>query len=1104
MANSVYDQDQEGEQAYRPPDLTSENRDSSEPRTIHNRPGTRDPNKTPSGDSSDPRGPGPDSMDRPSLRKAEHRGGQSSGSAGGGAKSVSPSGLASSEESAGGGESLFNPNDKGSRLQRFKGKVSGFAKNRWARFTAMGGGVVVILIILFILIIGSLKLPNVMQHIEGYEFARVTRQFSESAQRTTDEALAVEATNDSTYSALKDRYQNLRDNTWGKLDQYRPSKVIENLGENNNLELRYKTSSLTGREIFVGGSINGQEFNVEPVEGVAKWTPGVNQVVKFKNRVAFNQSGFFQEITEAQKANNVNVLVRGQVFRSLLKDTGGSLRGYLLGKFTSTDPEKNLAEAAVDTYTATEAGATAKDNATTEQIKNADEAVQEQYKQDSQDIEKVKDIVKNGGDDTAAQAAADAKLNPSFGTQALGVANPIYAASVPICIIYDGSVQHSQPSIDNQTKQQQNAFNNLAARADEQKAGGPPDGSANSGELATAIGATNDQIGDISQSNPEIRAAGGTVNTASIPSSEAGAGGSFDYSIFNALGIPSGSPEGKFINWAFGNTCPVLTNIYVAGGVGLANLVLAIVTLGSSEAAEEAAGQTASEAVSQYVKTVVQNGFQQLFAKQTVKKGVKTVERGFLNRAMRFTFKQGLIVGATVGATELAHLIVAARSGEANNGFAQNTDLVNEADSGANIRAGEYSRQGQFGRPLTKDEVGQSDEQDQQTLADQNSSRSFTDRYFALSNADSLASHIGLDLSANAHGGFMASILHLAGSIFRPMGSLAAVMGSINGSAKAAPDPSTQHYGNVQFGWSKQEENLINSDGSYKSLPNQAILDDSGQEAAIAQKYAKCFGYSSDSDGKLTADANGDGSLGSLLADGDISRDSSGNVTESGDCSPSQLGPSNNDYGNHMVFRWRLSHRFDKTLDQLIDEQQITSNDPAGGSGPAGASEYQNPLRDVKDLRPERIDQGVDYAGSGPVYALGPGTITNLTNSGWNYGGYDAFIGEKLSDGPASGRYNYVAEACVPVPGLHVGQHVDSNTVICHMINPTSTGIETGWASPPGNGKPLAQDYGGNGSTVTTVGINYNDLLKSLGAPSGLYQGGTIGNQLPADWPRWK
>jgi hypothetical protein len=38
--------------------------------------------------------------------------------------------------------------------------------------------------------------------------------------------------------------------------------------------------------------------------------------------------------------------------------------------------------------------------------------------------------------------------------------------------------------------------------------------------------------------------------------------------------------------------------------------------------------------------------------------------------------------------------------------------------------------------------------------------------------------------------------------------------------------------------------------------------------------------------------------------------------------------------------------------------------------------EYVNPLKDVSGLTPRRIDLGVDYAGSGPLLALGRGRVT--------------------------------------------------------------------------------------------------------------------------------
>lgn len=180
-----------------------------------------------------------------------------------------------------------------------------------------------------------------------------------------------------------------------------------------------------------------------------------------------------------------------------------------------------------------------------------------------------------------------------------------------------------------------------------------------------------------------------------------------------------------------------------------------------------------------------------------------------------------------------------------------------------------------------------------------------------------------------------------------------------------------------------------------------------------------------------------------------------------------------------------------------------SSSSSGGCSSSADSGVYKNPFRDVKSLRPERIDMGVDYAGEGPVYALGAGTVMNLRNSGWNYGGYDAFISVKLSAGPAAGKYSYMAEACVPVDGLKIGQKVTADTVICKMINPSSTGIETGWAEPPGTGNALAISNGGyTEGYATELGENYNDLLVSLGVPSGTQQP-KMGS-LPSGWPTWK
>ncbi len=163
---------------------------------------------------------------------------------------------------------------------------------------------------------------------------------------------------------------------------------------------------------------------------------------------------------------------------------------------------------------------------------------------------------------------------------------------------------------------------------------------------------------------------------------------------------------------------------------------------------------------------------------------------------------------------------------------------------------------------------------------------------------------------------------------------------------------------------------------------------------------------------------------------------------------------------------------------------------------------YRNPLRAVADLHAQRIDQGVDYSGAGPVYALGDGVVTNTTNTGWPGG---AFISYRLTDGPAAGRYVYVAENVVPK--VTVGQVVTTQTVLGILID-AAPDMETGWANPPGLGDAAAGAAGQWSASTdamslpTAYGENFSQLMAALGAPAGIASGTAVGT-LPAQWPTW-
>jgi len=170
---------------------------------------------------------------------------------------------------------------------------------------------------------------------------------------------------------------------------------------------------------------------------------------------------------------------------------------------------------------------------------------------------------------------------------------------------------------------------------------------------------------------------------------------------------------------------------------------------------------------------------------------------------------------------------------------------------------------------------------------------------------------------------------------------------------------------------------------------------------------------------------------------------------------------------------------------------------PVATSATSGRSGYVDPLRAVSALSPSRVDQGVDYDGFGPVYALGDGVVLSTVNGGWPGG---TFITYRLTDGPAAGLVVYVAEDIVP--RVFPGESVTPNTVLGDMYE-GPTGIETGWADGS-LGDTMAMvtgEFGGSNSTA--FGANFSELLISLGAPGGILQNSPPSGGLLAGWPSW-
>lgn len=145
---------------------------------------------------------------------------------------------------------------------------------------------------------------------------------------------------------------------------------------------------------------------------------------------------------------------------------------------------------------------------------------------------------------------------------------------------------------------------------------------------------------------------------------------------------------------------------------------------------------------------------------------------------------------------------------------------------------------------------------------------------------------------------------------------------------------------------------------------------------------------------------------------------------------------------------------------------------PAAASAPVTASAGCP----VSGLSMGRVDEGVDFTGSSPVRAIGPGVVTLATASaGWPGG---VFIAYHLTGGPWAGQYVYVAEDLSI--SVSAGQSVGPGQVIATAYG-GGDGIETGWAASPGQW-PIAAAYGHYTNGVpTSEGYSFQSVLRGLG-----------------------
>lgn len=153
--------------------------------------------------------------------------------------------------------------------------------------------------------------------------------------------------------------------------------------------------------------------------------------------------------------------------------------------------------------------------------------------------------------------------------------------------------------------------------------------------------------------------------------------------------------------------------------------------------------------------------------------------------------------------------------------------------------------------------------------------------------------------------------------------------------------------------------------------------------------------------------------------------------------------------------------------------------------------EYVNPLANAT-VKAERIDQGVDYAGSGTLVAIGSARVTFLATSQTGWPG--AFIEYRLLGGADAGCYVFYAEGVIPAKGLHLGETIAPGQPIATIIPTYPTGIEIGWGA--GIGTKTYARLAGHWSAAddqenvpTVAGRSFSALIAGLGGPPGKVEG---------------
>lgn len=880
-----------------------------------------------------------DAPDRDDLKNAEEdAGSESTGD------DSSPANAVSDNEKQ--GDAGAPKPERGGIFKRARNSVKGRsnkAKKRVAIITAVLLSAVTPLLILLAFLLLALKVPHFVANVAAWQFAKVTRIQASSVENVLSEEAAMKTADNAWYSKLRERYSGMRDNTFRNLERISPAIVVRNLSVAGKLKyVETPRSGALGKLGFTQiKAITINDRSVLVPKSMFSFTDKyIHPIQTVKDRFAF-----YGAVDDALRTYNpnVNMLVRSKAALNLLTDRLGSVgfKGILMQNFFGKSKVDAATELQAEAYAAAEAKASSPSSAPDE-VKKATQQAADDTDKCVQDRTCLRGTT---GSSDGVVSTAENSVDKAFTTTAvsgfikgaIGVINPLYAVAVPVCLVYSGSVFNPEASNAQSDAVQREATQVLAADSQIKR------GDINSiqvinGTLSTdkptstdaSYNANGDGVGALGQkldgvdgngiinSNALLRSGGQNPNTLQVGTGtqQTALGGFGATTIFDVL-LPH-SISGP-LNTAADDLCPAATNIWAGAALGVANIaVLAVSAMGSAGAG--AAAEYGTEAGAEVAaQTGMEVFVDNIIATFTTKAGAvqafsKTGRFGY-----QFTKRVGRDVTLILGATYLAKLMTFYNSGMLHNGLQSGTTYANDIDNGANQLGNTMCQGVYYGRFLTYTETTQNEQDDRSVTSQYAAQQNSYQRYLALSNPDSMLTKFGEATVVKVNRNSIASAISNLGNIFNPMSFMPKMFSSLTGKAAAAANVKTANYGNMQCGYTRDEYSLIkntakNGDGSYSSASENAYrLDNAGKETfdAIDKEYGPCFTAKI---GDLMTKKDDDDNLYLVRTD-------DGDLSSKSVCSPENLGPNNSKYGD-LVFRYRLEHMYDTSVQNLYNVQK--------------------------------------------------------------------------------------------------------------------------------------------------------------------------------------